>query len=151
MAFFEGKFARAFELTQSNLDLYDEEAHRDHALIFAGHDPGVCASCFNSLALLMVGHPDQALTGADRSLALAHKRAHPPTLAHALRYTGDIYHLVRSHDALLRHADAVFALPEEQRSGLASKKWRASHEAGGFPCPTRALRRSFGTRLCGLP
>ena len=45
------------------LDLSDEEAHRDHALIFAGHDPGVCASCFNSLALLMVGHPDQALTG----------------------------------------------------------------------------------------
>lgn len=116
MAFFEGKFARAFELTQCNLDLYDEEAHRDHALIFAGHDPGVCASCFNSLALLIVGHPDQALTGADRSLALAHKRAHPPTLAHALRYTGDLYHLVRSPDALLRNADAVFALPEEQRS-----------------------------------
>ena len=65
MAFFEGKFARALELTQSNLDLYDEEAHRDHALIFAGHDPGVCASCFNSLALLMVGNPDQALTGAE--------------------------------------------------------------------------------------
>jgi class 3 adenylate cyclase/predicted ATPase len=116
MAFFEGKFARALELTQSNLDLYDEGAHRDHALIFAGHDPGVCASCFNSLALLMVGNPDQALTGADQSLALARKRAHPPTLAHALRYTGDLYHLVRSHDALLRHADAIAALPEEQRS-----------------------------------
>lgn len=116
MAFFAGKFARALELTQSNLDLYDEEAHRDHALTFAGHDPGVCASCFNSLALLMVGNPDQALKGAGRSLALAHKRAHPPTLAHALRYTGDLYHLVRSHDALLRNANAVFALPEEQRS-----------------------------------
>jgi predicted ATPase/class 3 adenylate cyclase len=116
MAFFEGQFARALQLTESNLDLYDEEAHRDHALTFAGHDPGVCASCFNSLALLMVGKPDQALQGAGRSLALAHKRSHPPTLAHALRYTGDLYHLVRSHDALLRHAEAVFALPEEQRS-----------------------------------
>jgi class 3 adenylate cyclase/predicted ATPase len=116
MAFFAGRFARSLELTRSNLDLYDEEGHRDHALTFAGHDPGVCASCFNSLALLMVGKPDQALTGADRSLALAHKRSHPPTLAHALRYTGDLYHLVRSHDALLRNADAVFALPEEQRS-----------------------------------
>jgi class 3 adenylate cyclase/predicted ATPase len=116
MAFFEGKFARALELTQSNLDLYDEGAHRDHALIFAGHDPGVCASCFNSLALLMVGNPDQALRGAGRSLALAHKRSHPPTLAHALRYTGDLYHLVRNHDALIRHANAVAALPEEQRS-----------------------------------
>jgi predicted ATPase len=116
MAFFEGKFARALQLTQSNLDLYDEEAHREHAMTFAGHDPGVCALCFNSLALLMVGKPDQARQGADRSLALAHKRSHPPTLAHALRYTGDLYHLVRNHDALLRNADAVFALPEEQRS-----------------------------------
>jgi predicted ATPase/class 3 adenylate cyclase len=116
MAFFAGQFARALQLTQSNLDLYDEEAHREHALTFAGHDPGVCASCFNSLALLMVGKPDQALKGADRSLALARKRMHPPSLAHALRYTGDLYHLARSHDALLRNAEAVFALPEEQRS-----------------------------------
>ena len=85
-------------------------------MIFAGHDPGGVCLCFNSLALLMVGKPDQALKGADRSLALAHKRAHPPTLAHALRYTGDLYHLVRNHDALLRNAEAVFALPEEQRS-----------------------------------
>jgi predicted ATPase/class 3 adenylate cyclase len=116
MVFFEGKFARALQLTQSNLDLYDEEAHRDHALTFAGHDPGVCASCFNSLALLMVGKPDQALKGADQSLTRAHKQSHPPTLAHALRYTGDLYHLVRSPAALLRTAEAVFALPEEQRS-----------------------------------
>jgi hypothetical protein len=57
-----------------------------------------------------------ALKGADRSLALARKRLHPPSLAHALRYTGDLYHLVRSRDALLRNVEAVFALPEEQRS-----------------------------------
>ena len=116
MVLFEGKFARTLELTQSNLDLYDEEAHRDHALIFGGHDPGVCASCFNSLALLMIGKPDQALTGAERSLARARKRSHPPTLAHALRFTGDLYDLARSDTELLRNADAVFALAEDQRS-----------------------------------
>ncbi|KLK89915.1 hypothetical protein AA309_28720 [Microvirga vignae] len=118
MALFEGKFARTLELTRSNLDLYDEEAHRDHALIFGGHDPGVCASCFNSLALLMVGKPDQALKGADRSLALARRRSHPPTLAHALRFTGDLYDLARSDTDLLRNADAVLALPEDQRSAV---------------------------------
>jgi hypothetical protein len=26
-----------------------------------------------------------------------------------------------------------------------------SYSPGGSPCPTHALRRSFGTRLCGLP
>jgi hypothetical protein len=35
-------------------------------------------------------------------------------------------------------------------TGLASRNWRASHEAGGSPCPTHALQKSFGTRLCGL-
>jgi predicted ATPase len=118
MVLFDGKFARTLELTRSNLDLYDEEAHRDHALIFGGHDPGVCASCFNSLALLMVGKPDQALKGAERSLALARGRSHPPTLAHALRFTGDLYDLARSDSELLRNADAVLALPEDQRSAV---------------------------------
>ncbi len=118
MVLFEGQFARTLELTQANLDLYDEEAHRDHALIFGGHDPCVCASCFNSLALLMIGKPDQALKGAARSLALARKRSHPPTLAHALRFTGDLYDLARSDTELLRNADAVLALPEDQRSAV---------------------------------
>jgi class 3 adenylate cyclase/predicted ATPase len=118
MVLFEGKFARTLQLTQSNLDLYDEEAHRDHALIFGGHDPGVCASCFNSLTLLMIGKPDQALKGADRSLALARRRSHPPTLAHALRFTGDLYDLARSNVKLLRNADAVLALPEDHRSAV---------------------------------
>ncbi len=35
--------------------------------------------------------------------------------------------------------------------GLASKSWRASDEAGGSRCPTHALRKSFGMRLCGSP
>jgi hypothetical protein len=35
--------------------------------------------------------------------------------------------------------------------GLASKNWTASDEAGGSLCPTRALRKSFGMRLCGSP
>jgi predicted ATPase len=118
MVLFEGKFARTLQLTESNLDLYDEEAHRDHALIFGGHDPGVCASCFNSLALLMTGKPDQALEGAERSLARARERSHPPTLAHALRFTGDLYDLARSDTELLRNAEAVFALAEDQRSAV---------------------------------
>ena len=37
------------------------------------------------------------------------------------------------------------------RGGLASKKWRASHDPGGFPCPTHALPKNFRMRLCGLP
>jgi predicted ATPase len=118
MVLFDGQFARTLELTRSNLDLYDEEAHCDHALIFGGHDPGVCASCFNSLALLMVGKPDQALKGAGRALALARKRSHPPTLAHALRFTGDLYDLARSDADLLRNANAVLALPDDQRSAV---------------------------------
>jgi predicted ATPase len=124
MAFHDAKFARTLDLTRASLDLYDEEAHRDHALIYGGHDPGVCASCFNSLALLIMGMPDQAIKGAERSLALADKRSHPPSLAHALRFTADVYHLVRDHEAVLRIADVILALPPDQLSaaGVANAK-----------------------------
>jgi hypothetical protein len=36
-------------------------------------------------------------------------------------------------------------------TGLAPKNWRASHEAGGSPCPRHGLRMSSGMRLYGSP
>src|SRR4051794_14619923 len=37
--------------------------------------------------------------------------------------------------------------PGRGQHGLASKKWRASHEAGGSPCRRPVLRESFRMRL----
>jgi hypothetical protein len=46
-----GEFARATEHVRSGLALYDPERHRHHALMYGGHDPGVCGKGQGAVAL----------------------------------------------------------------------------------------------------
>ena len=40
--FFDGDFTKALQLSREAEGLYDRNAHRNHMLIYGGHDPRVC-------------------------------------------------------------------------------------------------------------
>ena len=106
---FAGDFNAARRHAQTGIDLYQRE--RDHRLtyIYSGHDPGVCARSFGSLALWQLGCPDQALTACRDGEALAGELAHPYTVTIAFWATG-MLHLLRRETSITRETgDAMIA------------------------------------------
>jgi class 3 adenylate cyclase/predicted ATPase len=90
-----GNLSSAHEHVNAGLALYDKDAHRDHAVLYGGHDPAVCGYLTNALTLQAWGQPDRSVAHLDRGLALARELAHAPTLIHALWYAAETYFLRR--------------------------------------------------------
>jgi predicted ATPase len=55
---YRGEFAACRRHTEQGRALYDADQHRSHALLYGGHDPGVCCGYQGSLALWILGYPD---------------------------------------------------------------------------------------------
>jgi class 3 adenylate cyclase/predicted ATPase len=110
---FHGDLAKAAELAREARGLYDRDAHRHHALVYGGHDPGVCAFGNGATAHLLLGHVDQARTLVKNAVTLAREIDHVPSLAHALRTEGDLRYLLRDIAGVERSGAAILALPEE--------------------------------------
>jgi class 3 adenylate cyclase/tetratricopeptide (TPR) repeat protein len=90
-----GRFNSAHEHVNAGLRLYDKNAHRDHAVLYGGHDPAVCGYVNDALLLQALGHPDHSLAQLETGLALARELQHPPTLIFALWYAAETYFLRR--------------------------------------------------------
>jgi class 3 adenylate cyclase/predicted ATPase len=113
-----GEFAASREHAQRGLILYDTARHSGHALIFGGHDPGVCAWAQSGLDLWFLGYPDQAAEHLRNSLLLAEQIAHPPSVAHALNY-GVLYYQWRRDEAMVSTwGDRLAKLAAEQSLAL---------------------------------
>ena len=84
-----GNLNSADEHVNAGLALYDKDAHRDHAVLYGGHDPAVCGYTTGALLLLASGQPDRSIARLDTGLALARELAHAPTLIHALWYAAE--------------------------------------------------------------
>ena len=82
MEFYIGNFEAAHKHIEAGLPLYDKEAHRDHPLLYVGHDPEFVRLRLRALVLQALGQPDRALAQLDKGLALAREAAHPPSLIH---------------------------------------------------------------------
>jgi class 3 adenylate cyclase/predicted ATPase len=108
--------AKTAELALEALAIYDPRAHRNHALVYGGHDPGVCAHSMRSLGLLLTGFPDQAVRHAEESLTVAGDLGHPPSIAHALRFAADVHFFLGRPGTVLDMADAILGLPSDQLS-----------------------------------
>ncbi len=112
-----GDFAGCRHHTERGLALYSPAKHGTHALVYGGHDPGVCGWAQNGLALWFLGYPDRAGEPVRRSVLLAEEIAHPPSVAHALNY-GIFYHQLRRDEASVRmFGDRLARLAAEQRLG----------------------------------
>jgi class 3 adenylate cyclase/predicted ATPase len=92
-AFFFGEIWGMHEYVGAGLALYNKDAHRSHALLYAGHDPAVCGYTLDATGLQILGYPEQALVQLERGLELARELGHLPTTVHALWFGAELYFL----------------------------------------------------------
>jgi class 3 adenylate cyclase len=108
-----GEFASASEHVRSGLALYDRERHRHHALMYGGHDPGVCGKGQGAVALWALGYPDQAVQSAREGVVLGQALDHWPSLLHSLRFAASVYFLRRQAADVLECSARLLALGAE--------------------------------------
>ena len=113
-----GNFNAAHEHVEAALPLYDKDAHRDHAVLYGGHDPAVCAYCLDARVLQVLGEPDRALTQLDKGLALARQLTHPPSLIHALGWSAEVCFVCRDPARALTVVSEWLPLATEFGSAL---------------------------------
>jgi predicted ATPase len=105
----------AREHADAGRKLYHLEKHRDHRLVYGGHDPGACARWIGALAEWLLGYPEKALASSAESLTLAERVAHPFTSILALT-NSSVFHLNnRQPEAVLERLETAEALGAEQR------------------------------------
>jgi class 3 adenylate cyclase/predicted ATPase len=109
-----GAFVAAQVHLEQGRALYDPQQHRAHALLYGGHDPGVCCLSHGAWSLWLLGYPDQALQSMQEALTLAHALAHLPSLANALRFATTLHQFRREPQAAQERTAALMALATEQ-------------------------------------
>ncbi|HZK91719.1 MAG TPA: AAA family ATPase [Stellaceae bacterium] len=112
---FRGELINAQEHVRQGLELYDRDMHGNHALLYGGHDPGVCAYGQAGISLWMLGYPDQAIESARRAIDLASYLKHLPTIGHALWFAGVVHVLRRDVPAAFDTSEQLMALGREHR------------------------------------
>ena len=108
-----GEFLRSQDHVRQGLALYDPDKHRHHALLYGGHDPGVCGRGQGAVALWVLGRPDQAAQSAQEGIALAERLRHVPSLLHALWFAAAVSHLRRDVAAARDCAERMLTLGAE--------------------------------------
>ncbi len=131
-----GEFTRTLDHVNQGLALYDMEKHRHHALLYGGHDPGVCGKSQHAMALWALGYPDRALQSAQDSVALAEKLNHLPSALHALWFVVTANFLRRDASETAECADRLLSVAHEHGMGL--------YEAHGGTFHAWALCRLHG-------
>jgi predicted ATPase len=108
-----GEFVGARVHAEQGIARYIPQQHR--ALMFHyGTDSGVGCRTSASMALWVLGYPDQARQWSDKALALAQALAHPFSLGLALYSAAYLYQLRREGALTHTQAEAVIALATEQ-------------------------------------
>ena len=111
--FYLGELAPARTYLEQGIALYDSQQH--HSLAFTyGLDPGVACLCNTTLALWVLGYPEQALKRSLEALTLAHELSHPFSLAFALDFSAMLHQYRREGHAVQDRSEAVMALSTEQ-------------------------------------
>jgi len=109
-----GELVRARTHLEQSRALYDPQQHGAHALLYGGHDPGVCCRGSEAWILWLQGYPEQALERMHEGLALAHRLAHSLSLTHALLKAAWLHQFRREGHAAQVQADAALTLATEQ-------------------------------------
>ena len=107
----------------AGLAAYDFEQHRHHAFLY-GTDPRVICLSYSSLALWLLGYPDQALARRHQASDMISRVSHPFSQAVVLNHAAWLHQLRQEVSETRRCADALIALSEEQGFPF----WRATGE-----------------------
>ena len=92
--------------------LYDIEKHRNHAFIYGGHDPGVCAKTTASETLCLLGYAEQAVQYAVDGVALAQRLSHPFSLVMAHYFRGQVHQYRMEAELVRPHAQVTVTMCE---------------------------------------
>ena len=140
MELYIGNFEAAHKHIEAGLPLYDKEAHRNHAVLYAGHDPEPCGYVFDALALQALGRADSSLAQLEKGVALARELAHPPTSIHVFGMCGDLFFLRRDPTRIMSLAAEWLSLTSSFGSAVGvanammARGWATTllggHEAG---------------------
>ncbi|MEE8545430.1 MAG: adenylate/guanylate cyclase domain-containing protein [Alphaproteobacteria bacterium] len=104
---FTADFEAAQRHAEEGIARYDRERHHDLTYVYSGHDPGVCARSFGSLALWQLGYPDRALALCREGRALALELAHPFSITIAMWALGMMHQLRREPGATRETGDRL--------------------------------------------
>jgi predicted ATPase len=137
----------ALQHFEKAVSLYDQKEHHIHAYIY-GLDPGVF--CFGRIAwrLARLGHLDQALKKSEEALALAHRQAHPYSLAICILQVLPVLDCRCEWSAILQQAEAAIALCNEH--GFGSLLARATIYRGYAFTRQRQTAEGFALMRQGL-
>jgi tetratricopeptide (TPR) repeat protein len=130
---FDGDLAGAQEHVRLGLQLYDRKKHGTHALLYGGHDPAVCGTGQGGIVFWTLGFPDQAVDSVRQSIAFANAIEHPPSLGHALWFSGVTHMLRREPAVVLDVAERLIALSRDrglmqyQAIGAIMRGWALTH------------------------
>ncbi|MBV9827445.1 MAG: AAA family ATPase [Alphaproteobacteria bacterium] len=108
-----GEFVQSQGHIREGLSLYQPEKHARHALLYGGHDPGVCGNGQSAIALWALGYPDRAMASARDGIVLAERLKHVPSLLHALWFAGAVSVLRRDGNTTRQFGQRLLALGEE--------------------------------------
>jgi predicted ATPase/predicted Ser/Thr protein kinase len=107
-----GNPAATREQMEQGIALYDLKRHSSHTDIY-GQDPAVVYLAFGSVALWLLGYPDQAVQRSAEAVALGEKLGQPSSLALALYFAAMVRQHRREGPAIQEHAQATTAIATE--------------------------------------
>jgi predicted ATPase len=108
-----GEVKAAREQLEWGIALYNPQQHSP-LLLRSAQDYGVTLLCYAAMALWALGYPDRALERIHEAITLAHKVAHPLSLAYAQFTAAAIHQYRREAQAAQKWAETVIALSSEQ-------------------------------------
>jgi predicted ATPase len=109
-SFVKGDLQAAQRSIEAGIPLYRPEAYQHHALLYGGHDPGVCGLGVAGMIGALYGKPDRALLDANKALSLAHGLSHRGSLAHAYWFACETHYLRRDAVAVCDLAAEMLSL-----------------------------------------
>jgi len=113
-----GELVVCHDHVRKGLSLYDQDRHRNHALLYGGHDPAVCGKGQGGVLLWLLGYPDQAVQSGQEGITLAEGLGHLPSLAHSLWFAGCIHLLRRDVSSVLDCGERLLVLGGEHGLGF---------------------------------
>jgi predicted ATPase len=142
-----GDPAATREHMEQGVALYDPKRHQGHTFLY-GQDPGVACLAFGSVALWLLGYPDQAVRRSRQSVALSEELGQPSTLVLALHFAAMLQQYRRDVPAVRENAEAAMAIATEHGfsfwlgGGLVMRGW-AMAEQGTWASGIAQLRRGL--------
>jgi len=109
-----GELTSAWTHLEQGFALYNPLKHRHHAVLYGGHDPGVCCGYHAAIVLWLLGYPDQALQRSQDSLALARELSHPYSTTHALFWAAWLHQYRGDEEVVQARVEEGMVLATEQ-------------------------------------